>query len=382
MEGEAMPVTPMSVDVAEHDLIARIMRDPVACLGVRSPQTLQSFLTGYSFALAHHRSGRVVECIEFRGFCDWYTAQLTFRAGHAASGMNPFAAFGPTSIALLLAEDEREALDVYVAARERYRSEGGAVGAERDWKMMEEPIVTWLLSAKKHAWLWFRDIAHLWAHVNGFITAERDHGTPSLEVALLARFETWLRARYPFADGAPWLRIFRILSMGNPRADVEAFYEHLDMFLAQESPDAVDRSTTAMLEGIHAHAKRLANPKHVVVIPRGDRYASPIPSRVSNALEPLGFEVRPGAWLPSEAELLVLEVDPREPAGVVGGLAALRAAHGGVPIVFVAIGATALELAQLRAQLAWPACRFATSLDEIATLARELDDRFAPDPAP
>jgi len=374
-----MPVTPMSVDVAEHDLIARIMRDPVAYLGVRSPQTLQSFLTGYSFALAHHRTGRVVECVEFRGFCDWYTAQLTFRAGHAASGMNPFAAFGPTSIALLLAEDEREALDVYVAARERYRSEGGAVGAERDWKMMEEPLVTWLLSAKERWWSWFRDISGLWAHVNGFITAERDHGTPSLEVALLARFETWLRARYPFADGAPWLRIFRILSMGNPREDVEAFYEHLDMFLAQESPDAVDRSTTAMLEGIRAHVERLAHPARVAIL--GHDHWSRVYSGVRSQLEPLGFTTEMQRWVPEETGMIVMIVDETVEFAR-GMLTAIRDMYEHLPIIFLCRGASQLELAQLRAQLAWPACRFATSLDEIATLARELDERFAPDPAP
>ena len=99
----------------------------------------------------------------------------------------------------MLAEDEREAFDIFVAARERYRTEiatssAGADVADRG----EVPgIVTGLMSDRGKPWR--QDIAELWAEVNSFRTAELDHGTPSLEVAQLARFETWLLERYDAA---------------------------------------------------------------------------------------------------------------------------------------------------------------------------------------
>jgi hypothetical protein len=103
-----------------------------------------------------------------------------------------------------------------------------------------------------HRW-----ISSLWAMCNGFLWAERDLGIENSSDAMnMELFQLWLDERYPIAKGRTWDRLFDFLALHSGSWALKEFYEHLEMFLEGDSPDAPSKTIREIVKNAQAELNK------------------------------------------------------------------------------------------------------------------------------
>ncbi len=89
---------------------------------------------------------------------------------------------------------------------------------------------------------------------NGFLCSEKDMGIENSSDAInLELFQFWLDERYPIAKGRTWDKLFDFLGLHSGSWALREFYEHLEMFLEGDSPEATSKTIKEIVKNAQEH---------------------------------------------------------------------------------------------------------------------------------
>ncbi len=175
------------------------------------------------------------------------------------------------SLCLLLTNGEREAFDLYFelydGALEECKDKLTICNQEQrpinpDEIEKSSTLISFLLEAPlrerpamyfgSHSW-----IGSLWAMCNGFLWAEKDMGIEnSSDAVSMELFQLWLDDRYPIAKGTNWSKLFDFLALHSNSGALKEFYEHFEMFLEGDAPDALSKINREILANVQKQIER------------------------------------------------------------------------------------------------------------------------------
>lgn len=236
-----------------ESVLYRIRENPIEHLGKRSVSEIHSYFFGYDLARTFWQQPELCRRIPLERFREWINSKVHLRRHNM------------TSLCLLLAEDERQAFDLYFelydSALEECKADLTTCNQEQfpvrtDEIEKSKTLVSFLFEApiREKTALYFgnhRWISGLWTMCNGFLWAEKDMGIENSSDAMnLELFKTWLDERYPIAEGKPWDRLFDFLALHYEKGALKEFYEHFEMFLEGDSPDATSKTVKEILKNV------------------------------------------------------------------------------------------------------------------------------------
>jgi len=238
-----------------ESVLYRIRENPIEHIGRRSVSEIQSYFVGYEIARNFWQQPELIRRISFERFREWLNSKVHLYRQNM------------TSLCLLLAEDERQAFDLYFelydAALEECKEDLTICNQiEMPINSYEieksKTLINFLFEApiKEKPALYFgnhRWINGLWAMCSGFIWAEKDMGIENSSDAMnMELFQLWLDERYPIAKGITWDRLFDFQSLHYESGALKEFYENFEMFLEGDSPDATSKTIKEIVKNAQA----------------------------------------------------------------------------------------------------------------------------------
>jgi hypothetical protein len=232
-----------------ESVLYRIRENPIEHLGRHSVTEINAYFIGYEFARNLHKQTDLHRRISRERFKEWFDSKVHL----CKQDMQSFC--------LLLTEDERQAFDLffelYDAALEECKND--LLIPERDpiinnANKMEKSLTLVeliLKPIKERPAMYFgnhRWTSSLWSMCSGFLWAEKDLGIKNSSDAMnMELFQLWLDERYPIAKGRTWDRLFDFLALHSKSWALKEFYEHFEMFLEGEFPDATSKTIKEIL---------------------------------------------------------------------------------------------------------------------------------------
>ena len=251
------------LDVPE--LLARVVADPDPHLGRKSLPLWRSYLRGYRTACDSLGRPHPHDPLDRDRFQRWIEKRVPMRNEHVTQ-LTASSCVSPATYAELMADDEAEALDRFVALRAEARAELPAAPKPKPAEK-RPPIARTALDLvaeirerpEKHfggGWC----LGYLWATFSGYVWCERDHGIENSKTkSTLDEFQTWMEERYPFGRGRSWDKIIRFLRLRSPEWSFDSFVEHLEMFRSGEPPTAEDPAIKRLADYIQKRAEENKN---------------------------------------------------------------------------------------------------------------------------
>jgi hypothetical protein len=228
-----------------ESVLYRIKENPIEHLGRRSVTEIRSYFMGYEFARQFWQQPELCRRISWERFREWFNSKVHL----CRQNMQSFC--------LLLTEDEGQAFDLYFelydAALKECKDDLIICNQKQELINPDEikktnTLIEFLFKApiREKPALYFgnhRWISSLWAMCNGFIWAEKDMGIENSSDAInFELFQLWLDDRYPIAKGRNWDRLFDFFALHSESGALKEFYEHLEMFLEGDAPDATSKT--------------------------------------------------------------------------------------------------------------------------------------------
>lgn len=217
-------------------LLERIEADPIKHLGGYSPKLIYTYFAGYEHARNFHSWSKIGGQLSMSQFNDWFM-------NNAYRGPQGWASFCE-----LLTDTEEEALKLFFEFRKLAKKAVGAAGEHNDTvsgtsetKLSMIELIT--ADAIRNRPAMYFGNSHwttgMWAMWHGYVSAEKDMDVEnSPDCIKFTGFQKWLWERHPFAKDKNWGKLFQFLGMDVNANALEQFYDHLDLFLEEESPTA------------------------------------------------------------------------------------------------------------------------------------------------
>ncbi|MCO6509458.1 MAG: hypothetical protein J5I65_01580 [Aridibacter famidurans] len=236
--------------VTWDSLLERIREEPLEHLGGFSPSLLIAYFNGYEHALIFHHDANIAGDFGLSDFRKWF-------ATTAYSGPQGWARY-----CLLITKSEEQALDLFFEfwkiAKSGDWTNDSPKQPSRDQRRRSvlETVNSDVMREKPALYFgndeWLRGI---WAMWNGYIKAEQDIGIEgSLDQEVFVGFQNWLRQRYAFAQEANFGKLFDFLALDVSKKALEAFYDHLELFLEGAPHDANTKRFQTFLDEALASA--------------------------------------------------------------------------------------------------------------------------------
>lgn len=236
-----------------ESVLYRIRENPIEHLGRRSVTEIHAYISGYTSARTFWQQTELHHRIPHERYREW----LNNKVHLCRQSMSTFC--------LLLTEDEREAFDLffelYNAALEECKDDLIICNQEQkpinpDEITKTNTLVNFLFEApiREKSAMYFgnhRWVSSLWAMCNGFIWSEKDMSIENSSDAMnMELFQLWLDDRYPIAKGRTWDRLFYFNALHSESWALKEFYEHFEMFLEGDSPDALSKTNREILKNV------------------------------------------------------------------------------------------------------------------------------------
>jgi hypothetical protein len=234
-------------------LLYRIRENPIEHLGKRSVSEIDDYFFGYELARDFWRQPKFCRRINFEQFREWLNSKVHL----CRQGM--------PALCLLLTEDEKQAFDLYFElydnALEECKNNLAIFNQEQlsinsDQTEKSQTLIKFLLEPqiREKLALYFgnhRWISGLWAMCNGFVWSEKDMGIENSSDAMnLELFQFWLNERYPIAKDQTWDKLFYFLALHCEKWALNEFYEHFEMFLEGDLPEALSKTNREILKNM------------------------------------------------------------------------------------------------------------------------------------
>jgi hypothetical protein len=234
-------------------VLYRIKENPFEHLGRRSVSEIHGYFFGYELARDFWKQPKLCRRIGFEQFREWLKSKVHL----CRQGMATFC--------LLLTEDERQAFDLYFelydTALEECKNALTICNQEQlqiipDQTKKSQTLVNFLLEPqiREKPALYFgnhRWVSGLWAICNGSVWSEKDMGIENSSDAMnLELFQLWLDERYPIGKGQTWDKLFYFLALHSEKWALNEFYEHFEMFLEGDLPDALSKTNREILKNV------------------------------------------------------------------------------------------------------------------------------------
>jgi hypothetical protein len=238
-----------------ESLLERIREFPNEHIGRRSVSEISSYIMGYDDARQFWGLPRVPHRLSHEHYKKWLDSKVHL----CRQNLETFC--------LLLAEDEREAFDLFFEFYD-LRMEECRVdltlpedSESKDFNQAtatkSRTLVDFILDEeriKKRPAMYLgnhRQISRLWAMCSGFLWAERDLGiTDSSDAMNFELFQLWLDERYPIAKGQTWDKLFYFEALHSESWAMKQFYENFEMFLAGKEADSPPKWVEIAIENI------------------------------------------------------------------------------------------------------------------------------------
>ncbi len=237
-----------------ESVLYRIRENPIEHLGRHSVTEIHSYIWGYELARTFWQQTELAHRIPHERFREWLNSKVHL----CRQSISTFC--------ILLTEDEREAFDLYFelydAALEACKDDLNIckqkpVDPEKTEKT--NTLINFIFEApiREKPAMYFgnhRWISSLWAMCNGFICSEKDMNVENSSDAMnMELFQLWLDDRYPIAKGRTWDRLFNFNAIHSGSWALKEFYEHLEMFLEGDAPDALSKTNREILKNVQNH---------------------------------------------------------------------------------------------------------------------------------
>ena len=235
----------------------RLRTDPLPHLGRRGVRLIIPYEFGYELGRKRLGWPLLPESLGRRGFQDWVEVRFGWTS-HQGCRQNA------ASFAELLTADDAAAFDFYFELRAAAKAdhvrptadglEGATWRAEGD-APTPATLVDWLIDdhfrTRASMYIGGRCLDALWAMCSGYLWAERDAGiAESADARTMAGFQAWTEARFPFAAGRPWNKVFNFLCLNDPARAWAATLEAFDAHRAGDAPDAMSDTGKTVLAAI------------------------------------------------------------------------------------------------------------------------------------
>ena len=207
------------------ELIARVASDPAKHLGARSIDGLFAYESGYSLALQQNGLPQLSGELVPDTFRDSVPEQFKDR--------------GPKWFALLQSEDEHEAFHLFIDLRscslDRQKVQDDSKPRMEFGDSLFDALA--IIGKRPGMYLGTVEVEKIWAFIQGFAWAERDHDIVSIDMRKIHRFESWIVERFD-SSGTSWMAIFRGMAFASRLSSIAHFFAHLEMFRDGLVPDA------------------------------------------------------------------------------------------------------------------------------------------------
>lgn len=221
-------------------LLNRLREDPMEHIGYVSVEQIGAYFVGYETALQFYGLPELCRNLSRKRFQAWFDSKAKLERQNMES------------LCLLLTDDEDKAFELYFelfdSAMEECRDDLVQCPEPPAIDLTQLNLEKTFLSFISADYFQQRPAKYLgggsqtrrlWAACSGFLWAEKDRGIENSSDAMnLEMFQHWLDERYPFAKGRPWFKLFYFLEIGSNKRALESFYEHLEMFLEGDEPNA------------------------------------------------------------------------------------------------------------------------------------------------
>jgi hypothetical protein len=242
-----------------ESLLERIRQSPYEHLGRRSVSEIGCYLMGYDTARRFWGLPLVPHCLSGELYKKWLDSKVHL----CRQSLETFC--------LLLAEDEREAFDLFFEFQDLkleeckddfiHQEDLESKNFNQDKAIKSRTLIDFILDEegiRKRPAMYFgnrRQVSGLWAMCSGFLWTERDLGIKDSSDAMnMEFFQLWLDERYPIAKGQPWDKLFYFEALGSESEALKRFYEDFEMFLEGREANSPPKWVEIAIENIKKQA--------------------------------------------------------------------------------------------------------------------------------